>query len=117
MGMKVELLAQCLARNSSSVNDGYWSRWKIWLNSLELSLLISLRLSAGEVQRENCRLMRRHLARFCAAKGSPGLEALCITCEESFSHLLRKEREPLSLECLKEPQPWESSKGALVTDP
>ena len=52
---------------------------KVWLRILEFSSPVSLRLSAGEVEKENCPLMEHLLARFCVSKGSVGWEPLRIT--------------------------------------
>lgn len=90
---------------------------KVWLNILELSPPLSLRLSVGEVEGENRQLMGRLLARFRVSEGSFGLAPLCITCEESFIHPLRRwEWEQLYQECLRETQPWDSE-GTLLSAP
>lgn len=61
---------------------------KVLFNCVEFSSPVFLRLSAGEGEQGNCHSMECPWARFCAWKGSFGLELSCITPEEGFIHPL-----------------------------
>lgn len=89
LGMDVKLLVPCLAVIDAQYMMAISCDGQVCIIFLS-SALLCLRLSAGEVERENCHLMEHHLARFCVSKGNSGLEPLCISCEESLMHPFRR---------------------------